>query len=195
MKHEGILRAGDDRQWAYYSDEGSPESAALMPEHGGAQYRYALGWRWDLARRVLVWMMLNPSTATHLELDPTLRACVEFTRRWGYGGMIVLNAYGWRATDPKLLPRIDGRPSTRAIGPQNDIVIGSIIGAGHDVVVGWGKHCAMARARDVHRMLRAAQRRGGPPFRIDCIGTNGDGSPRHPLYIARTTERRPWSPP
>src|SRR5687767_7058306 len=44
-----------------------------------------------LQRPPLVFGMMNPSTATHLLLDPTVRRCLGFARREGAGGIIVVN--------------------------------------------------------------------------------------------------------
>lgn len=192
---------GAPEAWAFFSEPGrvtstSSEAAvtvcpSLPPDEGGAKYRYALGRTWAAALPLLAWCMLNPSTATHLVLDPTLRACEVFSRAWGYGGMVIVNMYAWRATDPKNLPRHGRRIAPLAIGAHNDEQLGLWTG-GADVVLGWGKHGDPVRARSLFD--RVFMRTRGAR-RIDCLGTNNDGSPQHPLYIARSTERRPWSPP
>lgn len=154
-------------------------------------YRYVLGREWPndgaQSSEVLTWCMLNPSTADETELDPTLRRCAAFSRAWGYAGFYVINAYAYRATDPKDLPRDDGVLNAWAIGPHNDELI-RFWSAGRDIVVGWGVGCHVDRAHFMGRALAGANR-------VDCLGTNKDGSPKHPLYIAASTQRQPWSAP
>ena len=55
------------------------------------RYRYYLTRRWDKCRYPIIFAMLNPSTATAEIDDPTLRRCIGYARKWGYGGLIVVN--------------------------------------------------------------------------------------------------------
>ena len=182
-----MIRLGTQDAWAVFGSEETPKRPS-----GG--YRYVLGREWAMPPgvecRFLTWLMLNPSTADHSVLDPTLQRVSGFSHAWGYAGFYILNAYAWRATDPRDLPRLDGRPNARAIGMHNDEQIAFWTGD-RDVVVGWGKHCYRDRVLAIHGILA----RPGGARRIDCLGTNKDGSPRHPLYLPAATERRPWSPP
>jgi hypothetical protein len=43
------------------------------------------------ALQMITFVLLNPSTADAVQLDPTLRRCVGFAKREGYGGMVILN--------------------------------------------------------------------------------------------------------
>jgi hypothetical protein len=168
-----MIRHGTDERWAELSECG--------------RYRYALGVMWGPAVEVLCGCLLNPSDADHIVPDPTSDRMIDFAKRWGYGGVVIVNPYAFRCSDPRDLPTLDRRPSTRAIGPENDERI-ELHATRRDVVVGWGKGCTIERARAVTAILRRAA------TKIDCLGTNRDGSPKHPLYLKATTERRPWSP-
>jgi hypothetical protein len=56
------------------------------------------------------------------------------------------------------------------------------------VVAAWGKHGAHAgRAAKVFEKLSPLTRSG-----LVCLGRNGDGSPKHPLYVAGDTELVPF---
>ena len=88
------------------------------------RYRYKL-WRvWDPARPLgcVMFLMLNPSTATDNEDDPTIRRCIGYARSWGYGGLYVGNLFAYRATDPRRLAasgssrRSGQRPGTSSNG-------------------------------------------------------------------------------
>jgi len=152
-------------------------------ENGGAtfdatrQYRYRL-WRvWDLKRPTCAFVMLNPSTADEHVLDPTLRRCVDFARRWGCGRLEVGNIFAWRSTDPAELYKV-----TDPIGDKNDAFLQGIMRGARIVVAAWGKHGDhMQRGGHVFAM---AQSMG---IKLKCLGTNEDLSPKHPLYIAAET--------
>jgi hypothetical protein len=50
--------------------------------------------------------------------DQTVRRCIRFAQREGYGGLEVLNLYAYVATDPELLRRVGylvGKRSTTSI--------------------------------------------------------------------------------
>lgn len=63
------------------------------------RYRWRLSRRWDDGPQAC-FVMLNPSTADGLDDDPTVRRCVRFARGWGYGELVVVNLFPYRATDP-----------------------------------------------------------------------------------------------
>lgn len=146
------------------------------------QHRYQL-WRiWSDAPLMVV-VLLNPSVADVVRNDPTVRKCIQFAKRWGYGGLIVLNLFAYRSTDPKALPH-----AADPVGPENDRHIREVLGRPNVgvVVAGWGAdRFARSRAEVVKAIIRLA----GRP--LQCWGTNDDGSPKHPLYLPYTTERRP----
>ena len=66
-------------------------------------YRYWLEREWDTALPKLVVGMLNPSTADAAVDDPTLLTLIHFGRLWGYGGLAVVNLYGWRSPHPSVM--------------------------------------------------------------------------------------------
>jgi hypothetical protein len=50
-------------------------------------YRYTLSRTWEEELPRLVVIGLNPSTADHRQLDPTLRRVRNFAQAWGLGGL------------------------------------------------------------------------------------------------------------
>jgi hypothetical protein len=75
-------------------------SAAVF-DSTAREYRYLLTRIWDPAVKPVVFLMLNPSTADAFEDDPTSRRCTGFAKREGAGGLVVVNLFGLRSTDPR----------------------------------------------------------------------------------------------
>jgi hypothetical protein len=150
------------------------------------RYRYRLWRRWGTGAHVL-WVMLNPSTADEEANDPTIRKCVGFAKRWGHDAIEVVNLFAWRATDPDEL-LLDGLSPTahgpEVVGPDNDDHIRQAVGAASLVVAAWGRHPSATPGR-----LSAV--RGLLP-RMQCLGRNGNASPRHPLMLGYDTVLEPF---
>jgi hypothetical protein len=139
-------------------------------------YRYLLTRIWDPSRSPAVFVMLNPSTADAFVEDPTIRRLAGqngFARREGAGGVVVVNLFALRSTDPRALLR---HPDP--IGRYNDAFIRQSINGGGVVVAAWGAAGVTGdRGREVARYLEA---RGVP---VQCLGRTSTGQPRHPLYV------------
>ena len=69
------------------------------------KYRYKLTRTWDEDKGKVLFIMLNPSTANHIENDLTTIRCMNFAKKWGYGGLMIGNIYPFRAKRPKDLRR------------------------------------------------------------------------------------------
>jgi len=144
-------------------------------------YRYRLDRQWSDAAP-LVWIMLNPSTATELANDPTIARCETRARTGGFGGVRIVNLFAYRATAPADLKR-----AAAPIGPNNDTALVGACGGAGLVVAGWGIHGAHEnRAATVLRILRD---RG---VQIHTLGLTQHGHPRHPLYVAYAAQPEPW---
>ena len=147
------------------------------------EYRWRLWRRWDEELPLLLWVMLNPSTADATEDDPTIRKCVGFAMRWRYGGIVVVNLFALRSTDPTAVLR---HPDP--IGSENDAVISATAAECPDSVCAWGSHKSVThRALVVRRLLLQA---GNSPTHL---GLNKDGHPKHPLYLPYSTSRELWT--
>lgn len=145
-----------------------PETSATLSADG--QYRYDLSRTWDHDAGRLVFVMLNPSTADANVDDPTIRRCKAFARREGFGGIVVLNLYAYRATKPAALRDVDD-----PIGPENDQTIVRVLSTRKRAIAAWGAHADTARARAVVALA--------PHVQWQCLGTTAGGAPRHPLYV------------
>jgi hypothetical protein len=142
------------------------------------KYRYTLTRIWDVRAPVACWLLLNPSTADERKLDPTLRRCFGFSRSWGFGGMLVANIFAFRSPHPgKVYAASD------PIGPQNDQHIRRLVRKADKVIVGWGVHGQLGgRADSVRALLSRCQ------IEAWCLGRTKDSHPKHPLYVASSTE-------
>lgn len=151
-------------------------------------YRYSLTRRWGAESDPgMVFCMLNPSTADAREDDPTVRRCIGFARDNGYGRLTVVNLFAFRATQPY---RLFGMEGLSAIGPENDAVLREVFGyaafVGDPVVAAWGRHGVfLQRATQVLGLMRECD------VQPMCLNRNGDGSPGHPLYLAKDSRLEP----
>lgn len=140
-------------------------------------YRYVL-WREvnPEGEGSLLWVMLNPSTADETEPDATITRCVDFTRRWGFRYLVVVNLYAFRSKDPKKL-KVAGS-FEGAIGPENDLAICWAASFCQKVVCAWGANEAGPRARHVVKHFLSDRL-----FSFEGITKNGQ--PLHPLRLSR----------
>lgn len=134
-------------------------------------YRYTLTRIWDGDKPLIAFMMLNPSTADANLDDPTIRRCIAFATAWGYGGIIVINLFAFRATDPKALYR-----AADPIGPENDDYIRDVAGRVEEIVCAWGAHGIFkGRCYEVSSML--------DNYNLSALRLTKAGQPSHPLYL------------
>ena len=66
-------------------------------------YRYSLTRIWEGAGQRVGFVMLNPSTATETQNDPTVERCERRARALGFGSFTVVNIFAWRDTDPRAM--------------------------------------------------------------------------------------------
>jgi hypothetical protein len=148
------------------------------------KYRYKLGRYWSPKAPPVVWIMLNPSTADAVENDPTIRRCVSFAKRWGFGGIEVYNLFALRSPDPITI-----ETAIDPVGPDNDGWLMAASRSGRKIIAAWGScqtHLQMMRATQVIKILS----RGGGPVPA-TLGLTKSGQPRHPLYVRSDAELLP----
>lgn len=137
------------------------------------KFRYSLTRIWDNDLPTVMFVGLNPSTADESTDDPTVRRCIGFAQSGGFGRLVLTNLFAFRSTDPQKLKRV-GDP----IGPENDQQIMRAARAAAQVIIAWGTHGSLhGRDEEVLDLLNE-------PY---CLGTTKDGFPKHPLYLAAST--------
>ena len=167
-------------------DYRGPYGSATFSEDG--RYRY------DLWRRIggnavymkgqVAFVCLNPSTATERANDATVWRLSRRAWNWGYEGVHVVNLFGLRSVDPKVLYR-DLDP----VGPENDRLLTEVCAAAALVVCAWGAHGTFQNRGDcVLELLRRSCR-----SELYAFGLTKNRQPRHPLFLSMATRPRPLS--
>jgi hypothetical protein len=153
-------------------------SAVFSPDRA---YRYLLRRTWQPNTELMLFLMLNPSTADALHDDHTIRRCSFYARRQGYGGMSVANLFGLRATDPRKLLTADD-----PVGPDNWRVLTTLAlrDPGRMIIAAWGDY---DRRLGVHADLvtELFVERGHTLHRLGAPTTSGH--PRHPARQPNNT--------
>ena len=148
-------------------------------------YRYSLTRVWEEKGGKVMFVMLNPSTATEIQNDPTVERCERRARALGFGAFQVTNIFAWRDTEPRNM-----RAAADPIGPANDAAILNGARWADQIIAAWGTHGAhLNRGPKVEAILRAAG------HRLYHLGLSKDGHPKHPLYIAYSQQPEDWLHP
>ena len=138
------------------------------------RWRYLLWRRWDASRPAANFLMLNPSTADEVKLDPSCTRARNYALRWGFGSILITNLFGWRATDPAEMKAVRD-----PVGRGNDAAILRAAREAAVVVCAWGNHGAHGdRSAKVLRLLSGIS--------LQVLKLNGNGQPAHPLYLPGT---------
>lgn len=159
------------------------------------RFRYDLWRSWGsgpflkrVTHKRLVFIGLNPSTADAYKNDPTVTRCINFARRYCFGGMHMLNLFGFRSTDPAGCRAM----GLAAIGEHNDEHILRVCTADTTgvIVASWGAfEWAQERGEQVAAML---VERG---IVVNALALTRQGYPRHPLYLPKDSYPTPWRSP
>ena len=103
------------------------------------KYRYKLTRTWDDDKKKVLFIMLNPSTANHVENDLTTIRCINFAKKWGYGGIMIGNIYPFRAKRPKDLKKwINNDFGVACSLWENQIHVGEMAQQADMIVCAWG---------------------------------------------------------
>lgn len=151
------------------------------------KYRYSLTRIWDAAGARALFVMLNPSTATEVQNDPTVERCERRARALGFGGFRVTNIFAWRDTDPKNM-----RAAHDPVGPENNDTIRQsalswVRDTNDQIICAWGAHGDhLGQGFAIQSLLRKCDK---PLY---SLGMTKQGHPKHPLYIGYSVQPELW---
>ena len=152
---------------------------AVISQCGTYRYRLDRYLPEPWQRPPLVFVMLNPSTADATKDDPTIRRCMGFARRELAAGIVVVNLYALRSTDPAAI-----KTRLEPVGYENDEWIARAAKeSGGELIAAWGANAEPWRVKQVMAM---------PGINWRCLGVTKNGSPRHPLYVRADQPLREW---
>ena len=150
-------------------------------------YRYRLRIVWDESLPVLMFLMLNPSTATERENDRTVNRCEKYARAGRcFGTLCVTNLFAFRTPHPSVLKEAD-----EPIGTENNRIIREEACLARKIICAWGNDCKIRNRgdnvlnRDNNVMTMLRQETDTP---LHCLALNASGHPKHPLFA-----RAPWN--
>ena len=132
------------------------------------KYRYALSRTWNGKKKTILFIGLNPSTANEKIDDPTIRRCINYAQNWGYGSLLMVNLFAYRATMPSELKNVKN-----PIGNDNDLHIIELSKKADLAVAAWGNEGTLLnRDKEVKKLIP----------NLMCLKINKSGQPAHPLY-------------
>ena len=114
------------------------ESKAVISDCG--KYRYELHREWDKDKKKVLFIMLNPSTADGMKDDLTTIRCINFAKKWGYGGIMIGNIYPFRAKRPKDLRKWLDEPCDTQfyVGYDNENYVIDMTYKADLIICAWG---------------------------------------------------------
>ena len=146
-------------------------------------YRWWLLREWDIEGARICWIMLNPSTADAEVDDPTIRRCIKFSQRWGFGSLVVVNLFPIRSSTTEVA-KIFSQSSVLKVKARNDREVLKMARESRKVVCAWG---AAPWAQEVGEWYVDILLTEG--INTYCLRETQRGCPTHPL--ARGEHRIP----
>ena len=143
----------------------------------------------------VLFVMLNPSKAraiatSNADNDHTIRKCIGFAKRWGFGQLRVVNLFARRGKRPSELAELE---FGEVVGTRNDERVAAIVRESALVVCAWGDpvDAIPEGKRRADQVLKIIRQQGRQPHVIGCLTTNRN--PRHPSRAAYAKPLRHWN--
>lgn len=154
-------------------------------KEAGANISHCTKYRHHLTRRVnslndrvLTFIMLNPSKADAEVNDPTIRRCIGFCERLGYGILLVVNLFDYRATNPDELKTVPNPCSEKNMDFIREAAVLS-----DKVICAWGGDGSYLNQDE--RVLRML---ANEKIALYALDVTKKGNPKHPLYLRGNLE-------
>ena len=131
-------------------------------------HRFSLFRIWDCELPKVLFIMFNPSEANQKKDDPTIRRVIDFSIRWGFGGVYVGNIFSYISKNPKNI-KIENPYFNR----KN---IKSIVKMEKDsskTILAWGNNTNAPKW--IKKVIK------DPNY----IELSVNGIPKHPLYLKK----------
>lgn len=146
---------------------------ALFDNKSVPTRRYYFRVTWDRNKRILGYLLLNPSTADMVDDDPTSKFLIAFAKSKGFGGIIITNVLSIIDPESQKIDIYDYRNDSKNIRYIRRMLQYSDL-----VVVGWGTKGKLAASRlryllDEHRE------------KLYYFRDNKDKSPTQATYMIR----------
>jgi hypothetical protein len=148
------------------------------------EYRYTLSRTWDDSLPTVMFVMMNPSTASVTHNDPSVAKCCRYAAAWGYGSLWVGNSCAYRATDQKRLIAVPD-----PVGPDNDKYLIEMSERAALIVFAYGlpRKSLQYRGPEVATLLSRGETRA-----LHVLKLCKDGTPSHPLYLKENLKPSLW---
>lgn len=135
------------------------------------KYRFALHRIWDQTMNKILFIMINPSTATKDEDDKTIKKIMEISDKWNYGGVYVGNLYPYCSSKPSELKNIQ---IPDEIHKENMRHIQEMVSKCSLVVYAWGTKGPDERQQEPEWLKNIVKKD------VYCINRSVKGVPMHP---------------
>ena len=148
-------------------------------------------------KKTVVFIGLNPSKANSFNNDSSLTRIINFSSRWNYKNIYVINLFGLISKSPSQLSK-----SKDPVGQNNDLITLKALefwnkNINSDLWLGWGDQGKLNR-RDLV-VLKLIQHLSNPESkennhyrRVLCLGFSQKGKPLHPLYMPNESFLKPF---
>lgn len=149
------------------------------------EYRYRLVRTWAPGPLVM-FLLMNPSTADIAVDDPTVAKCGRLARRWGYGGLLIGNVFAYRATDQSQLAKV-----ADPVGPLNSHHLAAMARHAALIVCAFGTPKVASLLPHGPIIARTLHDHG---HKLHALRLSKAGRPYHPLYLTESLTPTPWNP-
>ena len=146
------------------------------------KFRYSITNKFNSGKGRLLFILLNPSTATEKVYDPTLLRCKKRAIDSRVNQFRVCNLFAYRATKPKELQKVFD-----PIGPYNDEILKNSIKWSDKIICSWGRF-GILKERDLE-VIKLIEKYKIPSFHL---GLTKNNQPKHLLYISYNKILTKW---
>jgi hypothetical protein len=121
----------------------------------------------------ILFIMLNPSTATSDKDDNTIKILQQIATKWGYGKILVGNLYPYCTSKPSIL---NCQEIPAEMQEENIKHVREMVSMCDIIIYAWGTKGPLGNKQKVPDWLQQLQQQKQP----HCLGTSVKGIPKHP---------------